>query len=551
MYSFLSKKVKLLSKSISIYLQKMLHNISMRNGFGRGFLILTFCGMICKVIGAFFRLPLTYILGTEGLGVFQLIMSVYSFALILTSGGITVSLSKLISSARARGRYGKIRWYIYLSLVTCVVVSFLFGLIFFFLSRQIALLQKTEAASLTYRFFFPLLLFTGLVSLFRGVYQGYENMTPTGVSQIIEQLCKFVFGLIFAYVLSKISLAYGVLGAFLGILSGEVLAFVYLLIAKKSIKLNKYKIHRGSRREYFSYLIPATFGLTISPFVHFLDSIIAINRIVVAGMTASMATSLYGLQTGVVGSILNFPVIISVSLSTSLLPYLSFEHETDKNEVELKKSFALLWYSVLPVTLGLLAISLPLYQVVYPFFDRIMFIYAVRLTIVGAVSTILLSLMQYLTSVLQAKGEFKYVTLSLIVGGIGKLFCTIFLCSIPEINILGLAIGNVVFGLIVVIFSLIKLKGTRFATLDNFFVPLLSAMVMLVVTSYIAAVLTVPPVWKLIISVLIGASLYILLTLPLIKGFKNEYVGKKQNRGKDEQKRIIVSVVKKNKTSKE
>ncbi len=519
----------------------------MNGRYKRGFVVLTISGLVCKVLGAFFRLPLTYILGTEGLGVFQLIMSVYSFALILSSGGITVSLAKLISSARAHGKYGKIRWYIYLSLVYCVVVSFIFGLIFFFLSRQIAGLQKTSEASVTYRFFFLLLLFSGLVSLFRGVYQGYENMTPTGVSQIIEQLCKFVFGLMFAYILSGISLSYGVLGAFLGILSGEVLAFFYLLLAKRRIKLNKHKIHIGGRGEYFSYLVPATLGLTISPFVHFIDSIIAINRLSDAGLTISMATSLYGLQTGVVGSILNFPVIISVSLATSLLPYLSFENAKENNTEELKKSFGLLWYSVLPVTLGLLAVSLPLYQVAYPFFGRVMFVFAVRLTAIGAISTILLALMQYLTAILQAKGEFSYVMLSLVIGGIAKILCTIFLCAMPQINILGLSIGNVVFGAIVVIISVIKLRGTHFATLDNFFVPLLASLTMLVVVGYFSAVSNIIPLLNLILSVFLGGGVYLLLTFPLLKSFKINFVGKKKNGRKDEQDRAFISDIKKDK----
>ena len=89
----------------------------MKNGFGKGFLILTISGLICKIIGAFFRLPLTYILGTEGLGVFQLVMSVFSFALILTSGGVSVTISKMIASSRAKGKYGDIKWFVYLGLV--------------------------------------------------------------------------------------------------------------------------------------------------------------------------------------------------------------------------------------------------------------------------------------------------------------------------------------------------------------------------------------------------------------------------------------------------
>ena len=507
----------------------------MKSGFGKGFLILTLSGLVCKIIGAFFRLPLTYILGTEGLGVFQLVMSVFSFALILTSGGVSVTISKMIASSRAKGKYGDIKWFVYLGLVYCVALSFVFGVIFLFLSKQISLLQQVESAGLSYRFFFPLLLFSSLVALFRGVYQGYEDMSPTAVSQIIEQLCKFVFGLLFAFYLAKTSLALGVLGAFLGILSGEVLAFVYLMFAKRRFKFSKYKINIGRRGEFFSYLVPSTLGLTISPFVHFFDSIVTIGFLTSAGFASEYATSLFGLQTGVVGSILNFPVIISVSLATALLPSLSFKKTKEENEKELQESFSLLWWTILPVTLGILGVSLPLYQVVYPFFSASMISYAVKLTALGALSTIAVGFMQYLTSILQANGDFKFVMIALIFGGIGKILCTIFLCPIRQINIFGIAIGNVVFSAIVVVFCLLKLRKFHFLTMDSFFSPLLSSLVMLVVVSALVAILQISPILKLLICLVVGVVIYLGLTFPMLFRFKRDFLGKKKTRGKDEQ----------------
>lgn len=510
----------------------------MKSNFGKGFLILTISGVICKIIGAFFRLPLTYILGTEGLGVFQLVMSVFSFALILTSGGVSVTLSKMIASARAKGKYGSVRWYIYLSLVYCVVVSFVFGLIFFLLSKQIALFQGAGTASISYRLFFPLLLFSSLVALFRGVYQGYEDMSPTAVSQIIEQLCKFVFGLMFAYLLSKISLSMGVLGGFLGILAGEVLAFAYLILAKRRFSLSKHKINKGRKQEFFSYLVPSTLGLTISPFVHFFDSLVVVGFLTSAGFASEYATSLFGLQTGVVGSLLNFPVIISVSLATSLLPSLSFKKTKKENEKELQESFSLLWWSILPVTLGMLAVSEPIYQVAYPIFSMSMLSYAVKLTAIGAISTIALGFMQYLTSILQANGDFKYVMLALIFGGVAKLLCTIFLCPIREVNIYGIAIGNAVFSVIVVIFCLVKLRKFHFMSLDTFFCPLLASLVMLVVVSSLVSILTISPLAKLILCTLIGIIIYLALTFPMLLRFKSDFLGKKRFGRKNEQGRI-------------
>ena len=519
----------------------------MKNGFGKGFLILTISGLICKIIGAFFRLPLTYILGTEGLGVFQLVMSVFSFALILTSGGVSVTISKMIASSRAKGKYGDIKWFVYLGLVYCVVLSFGFGVLFLFLSKQIASFQQVEMAGLSYRFFFPLLLFSSLVSLFRGVYQGYEDMSPTAVSQIIEQLCKFVFGLLFAFLLAKRSLATGVLGAFLGILTGEVFAFFYLVMAKRKFKFSKYKINIGRKGEFFSYLVPSTVGLMISPFVHFFDSIVTIGFLVSAGFTSEYATSLFGLQTGVVGSILNFPVIISVSLATSLLPSLSFKKSKEENEQELRESFALLWWTILPVTLGILAVSLPLYQVAYPFFSLSMISYAVKLTALGSISTIAVGFLQYLTSILQANGSFKYVMIALVFGGIGKLLCTIFLCPIREINIFGIAIGNIVFSLIAVIFCLVKIRKFHFLTLDSFFVPLLSALTMLVVVSGFVAVLQISPIAKLLLGFFLGFLIYLGLTFPMALRFKKDFLGKKKARGKDERSRSVEKDIKQDK----
>ena len=494
-----------------------------------GFLVLTVSGLICKIIGAFFRLPLTYILGVEGIGVFQLIMGVYSFVLILSSGGISVTLSKLISSARAKGEYGKIKWYIYVSISYSVVISFVLGLLFLFFSKQIAVFQHSETAGNTYKIFLVLLLFSSLVNLFRGIYQGFENMTPTAISQIVEQVCKFVFGVVFAYMFASRSLEGGVFGAFLGILIGEVLAFVYLVIAKKHFNLNMKKLKRGKRKEFFSYFVPATLGISISSFVHFFDSLVVVKRLNIAGFSSLQATTLYGIQSGVVGALLNIPIIISTSLSTYILPKLSFRNSSSKDDgVELKKNFVHLWYFILPITFGILAISLPLYQVLYPFFDRNMFVYAVRLTAIGSASTIFLAVMQYLTSILQSKGEFRFVFCSLFVGGILKMLCTIFLCSIKSINILGVAIGNVVFSFVVVLMCLLRLKQKSLASIDEFFIPLLSSLVMLVVTSFTSSLLGFAPITNMIICVMLGAVIYLSLTFPLLKEFKKDFFRRKK-----------------------
>jgi len=498
-----------------------------------GFFVLSVSGILCKIIGAFFRLPLTYILGVDGIGVFQLVMSVFSFVLVLASGGISITLSKLISSARAKREYGKIKWYIYLAVTYSVIASFLIGLLFLVMAKPLSTFQHTPDAWAAYMFFLPLLIFSSLVAFFRGIYQGYENMLPTAISQIVEQISKFVFGLLFAFLLSKHSMEGGVLGAFLGILAGEVLAFIYLILQYKSINLRQIKVLNEGRKNFYLYLFPATIGLAISSFIHFFDSVVIVNRLSKAGFAAKSAASLYGLQSGIVGALLNFPLIISMSFATTILPKLSFNNSSSKKDKEsIKNSFAYLWYILLPITFGIVAISYPLYKFAYPFLDDILLNCAVKLTALGAVSTIFFAVMQFLISVLQSKGEFKYVTISQTIAGLLKVLCTIFLCSAPTINIYGVVIGNIVYAFGVAISCLIKLKGVGFINLDNFFAPLLSSLVMLVVVSLLSISLKVSLLLNLVSCVVCGTVIFLILTLPIIKGFKKDFVGKKTNKEK-------------------
>ena len=510
----------------------------MNSSVSKGFFVLTISGVICKILGAFFRLPLTYILSVEGIGVFQLVMSLFSFALVLTSGGITITLSKLISSFRAKKEFGKIKWCEYLALCYCVAISFIFGLIFFFLSKQIAQVQGSLMTNLSYKIFFPLLLFTSLVALFRGIFQGYEDMKPTAISQIIEQLSKFVFGLVFALLLSKKSIELGVFGVFIGVLISEVLAFVYLIFTKHKFKYAVSKMTKFNKRSFYSYLFPATLGLAISSFVHFFDALVIVDRLTSSGITESAATSLFGLQTGVVGAILNFPVIISFALSTSILPKLSFdgaENEGLYNE-SIKKGFKILWISILPITLGLVSISVPLFRFFYPFFDANTLNEAVRLMAVGGISTILLSVMQYFSTLLQSKGKFKFVCIAFSIGAVFKMLSTIFLSPVPAINIFSIPIGNIIFSSIVIIFCMFKLKNTVFIEANEFFVPLIASLVMVILVSSFTMLTNFSPLLSLFVSVIIGFCVFVVLCFPLLKEYISKILVKKRKGRKSESK---------------
>lgn len=439
--------------------------VFMVSKFSSGAIVLLISGIICKLLGAFFRLPLTNMIGIEGIGVFQLVMSFYSFALVLTSGGVANSLSKLISSARANGRVEKISLYLKQALLISVGIGLGIGLIFLVFGRYIALFQQISS-SLSYYLFILLLPLGALLATLRGFFQGYENMLPTAISQVVEQVFKFAFGLFFAYYFSKIGLAQGVFGAFLGVTISEVVSVLYLLIyyvaknkdRKKEIYSKDFK--RLVRKEFNHANFPLLLSASILPLVNAFEGLIIVPRLISAGFTSSVATELYGLQAGVVGAILHFPLIISFAVTTSLLPNLSYNiSKGNGGKLMIEKGLKILLYFLLPTTFGIVAIIKPILTVFYVNMTEALIGIAFNLMFYGAFSTIFTALMQYIIMLLQANGQFNYILVITVIGGAVKAVLSFTLSALSSINIYAVLIGNIAMSTIVCLLGLIKLKN--------------------------------------------------------------------------------------------
>jgi len=426
-------------------------------------LILLFSGIVCKALGALFRLPLTNLLGIEGIGVFQLVMSLYAFALVFTCGGVTNSLSKLISSARARGDFQKVGTFFKRAMVVSIGIGLLLGLLFALLGKYISFFQGVDA-SYCYMLFFLLLPLGAGLATFRGFFQGYENMFPTAISQVVEQVFKFVFGLMFAFYFGKLGLSQGVFGAFLGIVISElfalVLLFIIFFVKNKNLQfeheLQKVKF---ARREFDGANFPLMFSASILPLVNALDGLFIVPRLIVAGFSNGTAVKLFGLQSGVVGAILNFPLIISIAVTTTLLPNISYliSRGTGGKHI-IERGLKVLLFLVLPTTFGMVAISRQVFVLFYKDLTTSMLNTSFNLMLYGGFVIIFTAIMQYTIMLLQANGQFKFILIITSIGGVAKILLTFFLSAIPNINIYAIVFGNIVLYAVVCILALWKLK---------------------------------------------------------------------------------------------
>lgn len=492
----------------------------MNNNVGKGAFVLVVAGLICKLFGGLFRLPLTNIVGLEGIALYQMVITLYSFSLVFVSGGVTNALSKLVSSARAKGQTEKIGSYLKIALIFSLGCCLLFGGLFLFFAEPICHLQGNLNGESCYRLLALLLPLGAFVGVGRGMLQGYGNMTPTAVSQIIEQVLKFAFGLIFAYFFKSGGTEKGVIGAFWGIIIGELFACFYL--ATKLFSLGKLSCKQNVKKEFFYASMPLTFGGAILPLTHTVEALFAVKLISLSGLSYDVAKGVFGVQTGIVGAILNFPLIISLALSSALLPNLSFMAEKgdcDGQRGLIEKSISQMWFFLIPLVVGIVSISSPLYQLLYPNSINGYLSLASQLTVLGGLSTVITALMQQLVVILQANGHFGKVLLFYVIGGIVKIALLVLVSLIPSASVYSIAISNIALASTVCLCALLKIKSLVWVNWFDISLPLLSALVMFFVVKILLSFFG--GLTGICLAVVVGAGVYLTLCYPLVGKYFN------------------------------
>lgn len=202
------------------------------NTFFGGAAILAVGILVVKLIGMFYKIPLLNIIGEQGSADFNNAYNIYSVLLTISTAGLPVAVSKLVSEADALGRRNQVRRTFRLALALFLILGVLSFLVMFFGSEQLAGLMNDSMAAPGIRALAPAVICVGCLSAFRGYAQGHGSMTPTAVSQIIEALCKLTVGLGLAYWLvgHGADASHAAAGAITGVTVGTIVALAYMLM---------------------------------------------------------------------------------------------------------------------------------------------------------------------------------------------------------------------------------------------------------------------------------------------------------------------------------
>ncbi|NLD18649.1 MAG: polysaccharide biosynthesis protein [Clostridiales bacterium] len=428
----------------------------------KGAAVLAIAGIFVKILGAFFRVPLGNIIGEEGMANYAPAYALYATLLVISTSGIPIAISKMVSERCAIGQFREAERVFKLSRILMITIGVFSFVLLFFFDEIIADLVRIPGAALSMKATAPALILVPIMSAYRGYFQVMQEMVPTAVSQVIEQMFRVVLGLSAAILLMRSSwltdftvnergAAGGCFGASAGAIGGLITMVVIYLICRKKLKR---RIHadNGKAHESSSQIIkriaiiaiPITIGAMIMPLVNLVDSAIVNVRLLDSGWEPAVAKGMYGQLTGYAEPIVEFPQVLMTSIVVSLVPMVSAANRlgnTKELHGHITLGVRMSLILAFPCAIGLFVLAEPSLLLLYPA-QRAGAIGAAPCLQVLALAFVLLSLITNMTGVLQGIGKQILPVRNLFIGIVVKIAVTWILTAIPQINIVGATLGT-------------------------------------------------------------------------------------------------------------
>lgn len=430
-----------------------------KNLFFSGVLILTVSNIVIKVLGLLLKIPLTNMIGEEGMAYFNLAYSIYKWFYMLSTAGLPVAVSIMVSEARMRNRRREVKRIYNVTLLLFVIIGLLGTSAMFFGSGLFASMQNTPNAQYCIMAIAPTLFLICISSALRGYFQGFQNMAPTAVSQIIEAAGKLLLGMLFAYYAMEIAnggegypiyivAAYAIAGLAVGVLFG----MVFLVIARLCYRpiyndaVSEDPFMRPApvlMKSLIFTAIPVTLSSSVLSLTDMFDSMIVIRRLMHIGLSNKEALALYGNYTSLAVPMFNMPPALIYPISYSIVPLLSGElaaNGTKRTGQIVNSAMKIAVIIAFPCALGMSVLSEPILSLLFR--DKEMVARGAPLLSVLALAVLFIAIIAISNAVLQAYKFERKPIWSMLAGSVVKLVSSWFLVGIPGIGIFGTPIST-------------------------------------------------------------------------------------------------------------
>ncbi len=467
-----------------------------KNLFISGVLILSVANIVIKVVGLMFKIPLTNIIGDSGMGYFNSAYTIYVWFYMISTAGLPVAVSIMISEARAKGNIKEVDRIFNVTLIMFLVIGFVGSACMMLGSGGFAALIGNDGARMSIFAIAPTLFFICISSAIRGYFQGYQHMAPTAVSQLIEAVGKLTFGILFATYAMGCSFALTKVAAYalLGIVTAVFLGMVYLIIVKVRFKPKDFDDEyiakadgalpvrtRGKIASTIAKIaIPVTISSSVMSLTNLIDLSIVMRRLQSIGLSQAMSNAIWGNYSSLAVPMFNLPPVLIYPISYSLVPLLSAHIADGKEEKargEMKSALRVSAIIILPMALGLSVMAEPILKLMY---NRNSAEMAAPLLSILALSVFFVGMISITNAILQATKHEKLPIFSMLAGAVVKIITSIVLIGIPSVGIYGTPIGTLLcYATTTVInfFYLSKFVNIRPKILSTFVKPLVAGII--------------------------------------------------------------------------
>lgn len=459
-------------------------------------MILLAAGIVNRILGFIPRIALPRIIGAEGVGIYQLGYPFFLVLMTLITGGIPLAIAKLVSEAETEGKPQNSQFVLRISLGLTVGLGILFMMMCLWLAPWVTRTILTDSrVYYTFVSMSPMLIIVAVSSVYRGYFQGRQNMIPSATSSIIETLVRIVCTLWFSYLLLPRGIAFAAAGAMLGVMAGEFIGLLALLLqyhrdqrstsvqSPQQPETRDNRISKGLFTRLVGITVPVTAGRLVGSFSYLLESIITAQSLALAGVITAVATAQYGALQGMIIPLLLLPGVLTSSLAVSLVPSLS-EAAARKDQITIHKrlnqTIRLALVTGAPFAVIMYVLAEPLCLMLYNNTE----ISAMLRTM--APFALFLYVQAPLQATLQALDRPGRALFNILVGAVIKLFLIWYLTSQPEYGIYGAIIAIIINSVIVTFLhglSVSRMLSYRFKILDMF--KLAAAMIIMAgITKY-------------------------------------------------------------------
>lgn len=508
--------------------------------------ILAIAGIIVRLIGMLYRIPLANYIGDEGNGYYSAAYNIYSIMLILSSYSLPVAVSKMVSARLARGQYRNARKILRAALFYATIVggvgfcALWFGSGFF--AEHVI---KMPYSAYALKVLAPTVWIMAYLGVLRGFFQGHSTMVPTAISQIFEQIVNAVISLLAAkslfdlgvksnlvYGSTEYSYAFGAAGGALGTGAGALTAlilFVGLYLMYRPKMKRRIRKEQGTSAEGYG-MITSTLFLTVVPIIvssslynssTVIDNILFGQIMTGLGETKQIASQ-WGIYSGKYHLLFNIPVAVANSLSSSLIPALSRAVAEKDRKQTLNRIASAIRFSMIiaiPSAVGLAVLAAPISNLLFPGRDNTDLI---KMTCYGSSAVVVYSLSTVTNAVLQGINRMKTPIRN---AGISLVLHTVILFVMLRylhMGIYGVLYANILFALFICILnarSIARFKRYRQEVKKTFLIPMVASAVMGAAAFgvYRAAYSIFGNLISTGISVLVAVAVYFVLLI-LLKG---------------------------------